>query len=48
MNRGRTNFEMAADFKYRITPNWLLGFTEGDGSFFIKKFPIIFFYSTTL
>ena len=44
MNRGRTNFEMPAEFKYRITPYWLLGFVEGDGSFYIcrKNFQLYF------
>ena len=33
MNRKRTDFNLPKDHKYSITPNWLLGFTEGDGSF---------------
>lgn len=37
MNKGRTYLEMPAEFKYRITPYWLLGFVEGDGSFSIAK-----------
>lgn len=34
---GRTCFNMPAEHKYRITPGWLLGFVEGDGSFFIRR-----------
>jgi len=37
MNRGRTNFSMPIEHSYRITPYWLLGFVEGDGSFFIRR-----------
>ena len=37
MNRYRTNFDMPADHEYKITPYWLLGFVEGDGSFYIAK-----------
>jgi len=37
MNKGRTNFSMPIEHSYRITPYWLLGFVEGDGSFFIRK-----------
>ena len=37
MNKGRTNFSMPTEHKYRITPYWLLGFVEGDGSFFIRR-----------
>lgn len=36
MNKSRTWFNMP-DHKYRITPGWLLGFVEGDGSFFIRR-----------
>ena len=37
MNKGRTNFSMPSEHNYRITPYWLLGFVEGDGSFFIRR-----------
>ena len=37
MNKGRTNFSMPSEHDYQITPYWLLGFVEGDGSFFIRK-----------
>lgn len=37
MNKGRTKFSMPIEHKYRITPYWLLGFVEGDGSFFIRR-----------
>lgn len=35
MNKNRTWFNMPVEHKYRKTPGWLLGFVEGDGSFFI-------------
>ena len=35
MNKSRTCFDMPTEHKYRRTPGWLLGFVEGDGSFFI-------------
>jgi hypothetical protein len=37
MNKGRTNFYRPEKYEYRITPNWLQGFVEGDGSFFIRR-----------
>jgi len=37
MNTKRIHFEMPIDFKPRITSYWLLGFVEGEGSFFVKK-----------
>lgn len=37
MNRSRTNYEMPSDHIIRITPEWLLGFIEGDGSFTTTK-----------
>jgi hypothetical protein len=37
MNSKRTTFELPDDHKINITPNWLLGFIEGDGSFNIIK-----------
>lgn len=36
MNNNRTDFEQA-DRKFNITPNWLLGFIEGDGSFSVNR-----------
>ncbi len=33
MNRNRTNFDMPTNHEVRITPYWLLGLIEGDGSF---------------
>lgn len=33
MNRKRTDFNLPNNHKVKITPNWLLGFIEGDGSF---------------
>lgn len=37
MNKSRTSFDMPIEYKYRITPRWLLGFVEGDGSFCIAR-----------
>ncbi len=37
MNRERTNFDIPAEQNYLITPYWLLGFVEGDGSFYIRR-----------
>lgn len=36
MNVLRTDFTMPESHQLRIT-NWVLGFTEGEGSFSIKK-----------
>jgi len=44
MNSQRTNFELPDTHKIIITPYWLLGFIEGDGSFSIsniKGFPTL-------
>ena len=35
MNKQRTDFNLPVNH-FRITPNWLLGFVEGDGSFIYK------------
>jgi len=37
MNRARTDNSMPSDHTIRITPNWLIGFIEGDGSFYVNK-----------
>lgn len=37
MNRQRTNFELPKNHKLTITPYWLLGFIEGEGSFSVAK-----------
>lgn len=37
MNSNRKDFELPHGHSYLITPNWLLGFTEGEGSFSISK-----------
>lgn len=37
MNRLRSDFTMPSDKEVRITPYWLLGFIEGEGSFSINK-----------
>lgn len=42
MNSKRTDFSMASDHYYNITPYWLLGFVEGDGSFIVNTSPISF------
>jgi hypothetical protein len=37
MNTQRTDFNFPESYKPRITPYWLLGFVEGEGSFFVRK-----------
>jgi hypothetical protein len=37
MNKQRTNFQMPGSYRPRITPNWLLGFVEGEGSFNVVR-----------
>jgi hypothetical protein len=37
INNKRTDFDHPQSHKIKITSNWLLGFTEGDGSFFYNK-----------
>lgn len=36
MNSQRTDFSMPPAHKVKITSPWLLGFVEGDGSFFVR------------
>lgn len=36
INSLRSEFEMPKDKEYRITPYWLLGFVEGEGSFHVQ------------
>jgi hypothetical protein len=45
MNSQRTDFSMLKSHQLRITPYWVLGFVEGEGSFSIKRnnnFPLTF------
>ena len=42
MNTGRVNYSLPSNFKFNITWDWLLGFIEGDGSFYIKEFSPVF------
>jgi hypothetical protein len=37
MNSKRNNYEMPQDHEIRIISYWLLGFVEGDGSFFVRS-----------
>lgn len=37
INSKRTDYKLPAYHQYRITPYWLLGFIEAEGSFFIKS-----------
>lgn len=37
MNTNRVHFDRPDNSKIVITNNWLLGFTEGDGSFFLRR-----------
>lgn len=36
MNKARTDYSLA-EKKFKITPYWVLGFVEGEGSFYIRK-----------
>lgn len=37
MNSQRSDFSLPESHKIRITPYWILGFVEGDGSFSLRK-----------
>lgn len=37
INTNRINFDRPENYKFVITKRWLLGFIEGDGSFFVRK-----------
>lgn len=37
MNRARTDYKIANEKEFKITPYWVLGFVEGEGSFFIRN-----------
>lgn len=37
MNSKRINFDLGNSHKFNITRSWLLGFTEGDGSFYFDR-----------
>ena len=37
MNTNRVHFDRPENYKIVITNNWLLGFIEGDGSFFLRR-----------
>jgi hypothetical protein len=48
MNTLRTSFTMPLEHRIRITPYWVLGFTEGEGSFSIRKdMPFYLVFSLT-
>ena len=38
MNTNRVNFYRPENCKIIITKSWLLGFIEGDGSFFVRRY----------
>jgi len=40
INTGRTDFSMPFDHVVKITPYWLLGLIEGEGSFYLRRNPI--------
>ena len=37
MNDNRTNFDYPQDQKLKISPYWLLGFSEGEAHFGVNK-----------
>ena len=41
MNTNRVNFDWPENSKIVITKSWLLGFIEGDGSFFVRRDTLI-------
>jgi len=43
MNSQRSNFSLPVSYKVRITPYWILGFVEGDGSFWLRENYILSF-----
>ena len=48
MNKQRTWFQLPPDsHKYLITPYWLLGFVEGEGSFSIHPRDLVLTFSIT-
>jgi hypothetical protein len=47
MNSKRTDFDMSKSHQIPITPNWLLGFVKGDGSFSVIKADKILTFSIT-
>lgn len=49
MNSKRSEFNLPEEHTYRISPYWLLGFIEGEGSFYIisKDFQLVFDLSQT-
>jgi hypothetical protein len=47
MNAKRTDFSMPDTHTINITPNWLLGFIEGEGSFFVEKKELRIIFSIT-
>jgi len=40
INTSRTDFRMPIEHKVKITPYWLLGLIEGEGSFYLNRDPI--------
>jgi hypothetical protein len=42
MNSKRNNFELPKNHQINFTPYWLIGFTEGEGSFSLSS---VNFYS---
>lgn len=39
-NTSRTDFSMPSDHQVKITPYWLLGLIEAEGSFYLRRDPI--------
>jgi len=40
VNSSRTDFDMPSDHPVKITPYWLLGLIEAEGSFYLTRDPI--------
>lgn len=44
MNKNRTNFVLPSSHRFNISHQWLLGFTEGDGSFTYTRYSRTLYY----
>ncbi len=45
MNSQREDFQLPSDHQHLITPNWFLGFVEGEGSFWVRKKELVLYFA---